>query len=126
MSHGSNAYNYQKHILNETCGCTTEKTLVIIAGIGDYGTLSTNFMHPNLINTCTVPFNENIFGNRNYYGVLQNNQAVICGTLHGICFTPESLKSENPQPIGNLNTLVPIIYFFDGSTPSRHKQSFFI
>ena len=106
MPHGINGSNDHKHsLIDETCGCTTEKNLLIMAGIGDYGKLATNFINPNLIGNCTVHFNENIFGNRNYYGVLDNDQAVICGTLHGICFTPESLKSENPQPIGNLDTL---------------------
>ena len=78
MPYGINGSNYQKHsLIDETCGCTTEKNLVIMAGIGDYGTLATNFINPNLIGNCTVDFNENIFGNRNYYGVLDNDQAGI-------------------------------------------------
>ena len=40
MPHGINGSNDQKHSqIDETCGCTTEKNLVIMAGIGDYGKL---------------------------------------------------------------------------------------
>ena len=50
---------------------------------------------------------------------------LVHGTIKKL-IAPEDSQDEDGNNEDSNNTLVPIIYFFDGRSLSRHKRSFFI